>query len=219
MKAGAARGRTCMKTAGDRSSERKTIPMGLGRRFAAGLAGVALAMPGWGGLLLAQVPEPSAFSETYGNWTVRCAVGQAQEGEPGEGEIRRQCALEQRFIWRDGDSGQRRPLLTVVLTAASAGGGMDAVVMTPFGLRFEPGLRLRVDESPGEVLLEFHTCLPDGCVARGPLAADTIDSFRAGRVLHVEAEPAAGGDPFRLEGSLRGFDSASKRLRLEIEGR
>ena len=192
-----------------------------GRCFVAGLAGAALAMLEWGGPLQAQVPGPSAFSETYGNWTVRCAVGQAQEGEPGEGEGEgiRQCAMEQRFIWQDGDSGQRRPLLTVVLTPASAGGGMDAVVVAPFGLLFEPGLRLRVDENPDGTRLEFHTCLPDGCVARGSLDRDMIDSFRAGKVLHVEAEPAAGGDPFRLEGSLDGFTNANKRLLLEFEGR
>lgn len=189
-----------------------------GRCFVAGLAGVALTMLEWGGPLQAQVPGPSAFSETYGNWTVRCAVGPAQEGEPDQGEGVRQCAMEQRFIWQDGDSGQRRPLLTVVLTPVPAGGGMDAVVLAPFGLLFEPGLRLRADENPG-ARLEFHTCFPDGCVARGSLGRDVIDSFRAGSVLHVEAEPAAGGDPFRLEGSLNGFTNANKRLLLEIEGR
>ena len=189
-----------------------------GRCFVAGLAGVALTMLEWGGPLQAQVPGPSAFSETYGNWTVRCAVGQAQEGEPDQGEGVRQCAMEQRFIWQDGDSGQRRPLLTVVLTPVPAGGGMDAVVLAPFGLLFEPGLRLRADENPG-ARLEFHTCFPDGCVARGSLGRDVIDGFRAGSVLHVEAEPAAGGDPFRLEGSLNGFTNANKRLLLEIEGR
>lgn len=189
-----------------------------GRCFVAGLAGVALTMLEWGGPLQAQVPGPSAFSETYGNWTVRCAVGQAQEGEPDQGEGVRQCAMEQRFIWQDGDSGQRRPLLTVVLTPVPAGGGMDAFVLAPFGLLFEPGLRLRADENPG-ARLEFHTCFPDGCVARGSLGRDVIDSFRAGSVLHVEAEPAAGGDPFRLEGSLNGFTNANKRLLLEIEGR
>lgn len=189
-----------------------------GRCFVAGLAGVALTMLEWGGPLQAQVPGPSAFSETYGNWTVRCAVGQAQEGEPDQGEGVRQCAMEQRFIWQDGDSGQRRPLLTVVLTPVPAGGGMDAVVLAPFGLLFEPGLRLRADENPG-ARLEFHTCFPDGCVARGSLGRDVIDGFRAGNVLHVEAEPAAGGDPFRLEGSLNGFTNANKRLLLEIEGR
>ena len=190
-----------------------------GRCLVAGLAGVALTMLEWGGPLQAQVPGPSAFSETYGNWTVRCAVGQAQEGEPDQGEGVRQCAMEQRFIWQDGDSGQRRPLLTVVLTPVPAGGGMDAFVLAPFGLLFEPGLRLRADENPDAARLEFHTCFPDGCVARGYLGRDVIDGFRAGNVLHVEAEPAAGGDPFRLEGSLNGFTNANKRLLLEIEGR
>lgn len=188
--------------------------MRFGRRFVAGVAGAALAMLGWGGPLHAQGSGPSAFSETYNNWTVRCAVEQTQEGESV-----RQCAMEQRFIWQDGDSGETRPLLTVVLTPSLDDGGMDAVVLTPFGLLFEPGLRLRADDDPDAAQLEFHTCFPDGCVARGSLDRDMIDGFRLGGVLHVEAEPAAGGDSFRLEGSLDGFTNANKRLLQEVESR
>ena len=186
--------------------------MRFGRRFAAGVAGAALAMLGWGGPLHAQESGPSAFSETYNNWTVRCAVEQTQEGESV-----RQCAMEQRFIWQDSDSGQTRLLLTVVLTPSLDDGGMDAVVVAPFGLLFEPGLRLRADDHEGTTLA-FNTCVPDGCIAGGPLSPETIWSFRAGTVLHVEAEPADGSDPFRLEGSLNGFTNASKRLLEEVEG-
>ena len=185
-----------------------------GRRFVASVAGAALATLGWGSPLHAQVSGPSAFSETYGNWTVRCAVEQTQEGESV-----RQCAMEQRFVWQDDDSGQRRPLLTVVLTPSPADGGMDAVVLAPFGLLFEPGLRLRADDDPDAARLEFHTCFPDGCVARGSLDRDVIDGFWTGEVLHVEAEPAGGGDSFHLEGSLAGFADASKRLLQETENR
>ena len=188
--------------------------MRFGRRFVASVAGVALAMLGWGSPLHAQVSGPSAFSETYGNWTVRCAVEQTQEGENV-----RQCVMEQRFVWQDGDSGQRRPLLTVVLTPSPADGGMDAVVLAPFGLLFEPGLRLGADDDPGAARLEFQTCFPDGCVARGSLDRDMIDGFRTGEALYVEAEPAGGGDSFRLEGSLDGFADANERLLQEIGNR
>ena len=185
--------------------------MCIGRRFTAGLAGAALAMLAWGGLLQAQESEPSAFSETYGNWTVRCAIEQVQEGESV-----RQCVMEQRFIWRDDESGQSRPLLTITLAPLDT--GMEAVVMAPFGLLFDSGLRLRVDSLEGTTLA-FHTCLPDGCIARGTLPPDVVRSLWAGVVLHVEAEPAAGGDTFRLEGSLIGFSAAGKRLLEEIGDR
>ena len=187
--------------------------MRFGKRFIAGLAGAAFAVLEWGGPLQAQVSGPSAFSETYGNWTVRCAVEPAQEDGDG-----RQCAMEQRFIWQDGESGQQRPLLTVTLTPVPTGGGMEAVVVAPFGLLFGHGLRLRADESRS-VVLRFHTCFPEGCIARGSLGQEMIDGFRAGVVLHVEAEAAAGGESFRLQGSLAGFTSAHKRLLQEVEGR
>ena len=187
--------------------------MTFGRRFAAALAGAALV---WSGALYAQVPKPSSFSETYGDWTVRCAVGEAQEG--GEGaEGRRQCVMEQRFFWRDPESGQTHPLLTVTLVPSIADGGMGAVVIAPFGLRFDSGLRLRADDA-GAVVLSFETCFSDGCIVRGPLDRLAVESFRSGVVLHVEAEPAGGGDPFRLEGSLNGFTDANERL-LEEAGR
>ena len=188
------------------------------RWFAAGLAGAALAVSGWwSGSLYAQVSEPSAFSETYGNWTVRCAVvEETREGESGERS--RQCVMEQRFVWEDPESGRRQPLLTVSVAPLPDAGGMEAVVLAPFGLRFESGLRLRADETRG-VLLSFHTCFANGCIARAPLDPDMIKSFRAGSVLHVEAEPAAGGDPFRLEGSLNGFTHANERLLGEVGSR
>lgn len=174
----------------------------------AGLTAAALAVAGWCGPLRAQEQAPNAFSEIYGNWTVRCAAG-----DEAGGESARQCAMEQRFIWRDDGTGQTRRLLTVTLAPASA--GMEAVAVTPFGLLFGPGLRLRADDLEGEALA-FQTCLPEGCIARSVLTPDTIWSFRAGTVLHVEAEPAAGGEPFRLEGSLDGFSAAHMRLMEEL---
>ena len=176
----------------------------------AGLAAAVLAAAGWSGPLRAQEQAPSAFSATYGDWTVRCAAGGAADAEST-----RQCAMEQRFLWRDDQTGQTRQLLTVSLAPADK--GMEAVAVTPFGLLFEPGLRLRADDQEGEALA-FQTCLPEGCIARGVLTPDTVWSFRAGTVLHVEAEPAAGGEPFRLEGSLNGFSTAHMRLLEEIGG-
>ncbi len=178
----------------------------------AGLAAAVLAAAGWCGPLLAQEQVPSAFSATYGDWTVRCAAGVASVDAAGA-ESPRQCTMEQRFLWRDDETGQTRQLLTVTLVPANR--GMEAVAVTPFGLLFEPGLRLRADDHEGETLA-FQTCLPEGCIARGALTPDTVWSFRAGMVLHVEAEPAAGGEPFRLEGSLNGFSTAHIRLLEEI---
>ena len=193
-----------------RNGRRPGGTIGFARNF---FAGVAFAALGWGVPSHAQVSGPSAFSETYGNWTVRCAV------EEKEGESKRQCVMEQRFFWQDPQSGQRQPLLTVSLVPlAPPGKGFEAVVVTPFGLEFKSGLRLRADEAPSTVLA-FHSCFPNGCIARGPLSPIMIESFRAGVVLHVNAEPAAGGEPFRLEGSLKGFTDAIGRLLGETGSR
>ena len=191
--------------AGLAPSARKAVP-----GIAAVLAAVLAALPPAAGVLAAEDLAPTAFTATYGRWTVRCA----QAAGDGDGESVRRCAMEQRFLWRDDQSGQDRLLLTVTLAAAKDG-GMEATVLTPFGLLMEPGLRLRAD-SGRETVLPFRTCLPAGCVARGTLDPKAVRGFRAGAVLHVEADPAGGGDPFRLEGSLDGFSAASARLRDEV---
>ena len=186
----------------------------LGKWLVMGLTGISLVTAGWIGSPRAQVSVPSAFSETYGNWTVHCAGEPTQE----DGSARR-CAMEQRFVWRDSESGQQRPLLTVSLTPLPADGGMEAIVLTPFGLLFENGLHLRADRQR-TMVFPFHTCYSHGCIVRGSLDRETIDGLRAGAVLNIEAKPAdGGGDPFRLEGSLTGFTDAHKRLLREIESR
>ena len=160
----------------------------------------------WSGPLQAQISAPSSFSETYGSWTVACSTGQTAEGENV-----RQCAMEQRFIWQDEQGGQSRPLLTVTLLPSGEGDDLLAVVLAPFGLLLQDGLRLRADDLDG-IVLPFQTCLPEGCIAEGDLDPTIVASFQAGAVLHIEAEPAGGGDPFLLEGSLQGFSDARRRL-------
>lgn len=179
--------------------------------FRAAAGGAALAALLGFGALAAEAPAPSAFSATYGKWTVRCAAEPSDDGA----DVRR-CAMDQRFLWRDERSGQNRQLLTVTL-AVGKGGGMEATVVAPFGLVLAEGLRLRADAGRGTVLA-FHTCLPGGCIARGVVDAKAVKAFRRGKLLHVEAEPAAGGEPFRLEGSLEGFSAAGDRL-LEEAGK
>lgn len=165
----------------------------------------------WSAPAAAQTPEaaPSAFTETYGTWTVICG-----SEDTGDGESVRRCAMEQRFVWRDEGSGETRQLLTVTLRPA-ADGEVEAVALAPFGLLLPNGLRLRADEAEATVVLDFETCFPEGCVARAPLDAAALWSFRAGLILYVEADPAAGGDLFRLEGSLDGFGAAFARLDSE----
>ena len=184
-----------------------------GKWLVMGLTGISLVTAGWIGSPRAQVSVPSAFSETYGNWTVRCT------GEPTEedGSARR-CAMELRFVWRDTESGRHGPLLTVTLTPLPADGGMEAVVLTPFGLLFENGLHLRADRQR-TMVFPFHTCYSDGCIVRGSLDREMIDGLRAGVVLRIEAKSAEDGNQFRLESPLTGFTGAHKRLLREIESR
>ena len=167
---------------------------------AAALAAV-LIVPG---PLAAQAP--SAFTETYGDWVVRCAIEETGDG----GSIRR-CSMEQRFVVRDDATGDQRLLLSVVLVAND--GGVEAEVLAPFGLLLQSGLRLIADDGPATTL-GFETCYIQGCIARGALDDTILAAFRAGEALHIEADQGS-EEPFRLDGSLRGFSAASDRLQGE----
>ena len=181
----------------------------LARRAAAGaaLAALAHAAP----VAAQDAPPPSAFSETHGAWILRC-VADAEDGDSA-----RRCAMEQRFIWRDPETGRESPLLTVTLTPAPGEDGvatLEATVTTPFGLLFAPGLRLSADDA-APATLAFRFCLPDGCLAQARLAPETLWSFRAGVTLRIVADPASGDRPFHVEGSLDGFSAAYARLAAE----
>ena len=150
----------------------------------------------------ARAQAPSAFSETWGNWTAHCVTAEA------EGEPERRCWMEQRLILRDGESGQSQQL---TITLAPAEDGMEATAFpVPFGQLLASGVRLRADDGDGAVLA-FQTCYPEGCIARGVLSAERVGSFRAGQALHVETD-LAGGGTLSLPGSLDGFTAAHDRL-------
>lgn len=176
------------------------------RRVARRSAAVLAAALFVAGPLAAQAP--SAFTETYGDWVVSCAIE-----ETGDGGSLRRCSMEQRFIVRDEAAGGQRLLLSVVLVATEDG-GVEATALAPFGLLLQPGLRLIADDGPATTL-GFETCYIDGCIARGVLDDTMLAAFRAGETLRIEADTQGSEEPFRLEGSLRGFSAASDRLRGE----
>ena len=152
----------------------------------------------------AQASRPSSFSETYGDWQVKC-------GSPSE-TAPRQCGMEQELHVRDEKTGRSHRLMVVTLMASKKGGGVELSALTPFGLLLARGAKLRIDK--GELFgpLPFWTCLRGGCVLRGPIGASRTTLLGKGKKLHLEMISTA-EKPFNVAISLKGFTNAFKRLR------
>lgn len=168
------------------------------------LLAVALALAWAAGDAGAQAPAPSSFSETYGDWRVKC-------GSPSE-TAPRQCGMEQELRVRDEKTGRSHRLMAVTLTVPKKGGGVELSALTPFGLLLARGAKLRIDEGESFGPLPFWTCLRGGCVLRGPIDAARTALLAKGRKLHLGMISTA-EKPFDVAISLKGFTSAFKRLR------
>lgn len=139
----------------------------------------------------------SSLNETHGDWTVICAVVEAET----------RCLVSQNQT--DGQSGQR--VLTLELVPA-ADGGAEGVLVLPFGLALAAGAGLAVDEKPlAEAALPFSTCLPIGCLVPLDLGQEQLAALKTGEALAVATQANDGGRPVDFSISLKGFTSALER--------
>lgn len=167
-----------------------------GRRgVLAALAAVAMTSSG-------AAQAPSARSETYSDWVVRCQVG--------DDEVQR-CWMMQTL---SRESGNERVLQ---LELAVADGTTRMSLLAPFGLDLSEGAQLMVDEE-AVAALDFHTCLPAGCLVQEDASEALLGALRRGQQLTVGFTVAQGGQPLRLTMSLAGFSAAHNRLRALQDG-
>ncbi|WP_186399062.1 invasion associated locus B family protein [Stappia sp. P2PMeth1] len=74
----------------------------------------------------------TSLNETHGDWTVACATR--------DGVAR--CAITQTQV--SGENRQR--VLSVQIAAVENGAAAEGVLVLPFGLRLDAGVRLAIDE-------------------------------------------------------------------------
>ena len=119
--------------------------------------------------------QPDQLSETYRDWTVSCSSVVAADGEG----VQRVCEMRQEL--RQQDSGQR--VLSVALRRDETGGAVMTLVV-PFGLNVRGEVEITVGDQalPG---IPFETCLPQGCIAGGPLSEAGIEALRRGESAQV----------------------------------
>lgn len=143
----------------------------------------------------------SSLAETYQDWRLSCAIQ----------DNARACAVSQD---QSQKNGQR--LLAVELRPR-ANGGLTGTLLLPFGILFEPGVAVQIDDQPPLGPLKFRTCLPDGCVALFPVDRTLMQKLKAGAVLTLNVTTAA-ETPLSFPVSLKGLGAALDRV-VALSGR
>ncbi|TWI57372.1 invasion protein IalB [Pseudomonas duriflava] len=149
----------------------------------------------------AQTSAPStnankpAATETHGDWTVICRE------VPQEGKV---CAMSQVV---NNQEGQR--MLAVELRPQRD--GLSGFIVLPFGVAVTQGVHLQVDDK-AERSVEFHTCLPVGCIVPLEFDNSAVKDLQKGKALNITARIATGGEAHGPL-SLKGFTKAAERTR------
>lgn len=140
----------------------------------------------------------TSISETHGDWTVACHTAEGAA----------LCAITQTQV----SSENRQRVLAIELKASEGGNVANGLLVLPFGLRLDSGVRLAIDDGATREPLRFSTCLPVGCLV--PLRFDEaiVTELRSGRELSAKAIANDGGQEMAFSISLSGFASALARL-------
>lgn len=139
----------------------------------------------------------TSINETYGDWIVNCAIA----------DNRKTCVFSQ--DQGNAQTGQR--LFGIELQAATPAGQTDGVLLLPFGLKLDDGIKLKIDEQALGQGARFSTCVPAGCVVPVSFPKAATDALRKGEKLIVSATRNDTGEPSTFNVSLNGFTSAMNR--------
>jgi invasion protein IalB len=119
----------------------------------------------------AQLPNgASSISEIYGDWAVDCRLADG----------RKQCRVIQ--IQNNSQTNQR---LLEVEFRIPEDGRMDGTILLPFGLKLDPGARLKLDDETLGGGLRFLTCVPAGCLLPVSFSMTGVDAMKNGKILTV----------------------------------
>ncbi|EXL01666.1 invasion protein [Brucella anthropi] len=139
----------------------------------------------------------ASINEIYGDWTVNCIIADNQK----------RCGFSQ----EQGNSQTGQRLFAIDLKPP-ADGQTNGVLLLPFGLKLDDGVKLKLDEQNLGQGARFSTCVPAGCLVpvRFPIVA--IDAMKKGEKLVVTATRDGGGEVPTFTVSLNGFAAAINRV-------
>ncbi|MDH4990682.1 invasion associated locus B family protein [Aquamicrobium lusatiense] len=139
----------------------------------------------------------SSINETYGDWTINCAIADRQK----------RCGFSQ----EQGNSQTGQRLFAIELQPP-ADGQTNGVLLLPFGLKLDDGVKLKLDEQNLGQGARFSTCVPAGCLVPVSFPTVATDAMKKGEKLIVTATRDGGGEAPTFIVSLAGFTAALNRI-------
>lgn len=139
----------------------------------------------------------ASINEVYGDWTVNCAIA----------DNRKRCGFSQ----EQGNSQTGQRLFAIELQPP-ANGQTNGVLLLPFGLKLDDGVKLKLDDQILGQGARFSTCVPSGCLV--PISFPTVatDAMKKAGKLIISATREGGGETPTLTISLNGFTTAMSRV-------
>lgn len=139
----------------------------------------------------------ASINEVYGDWTVNCAIA----------DNSKRCGFSQ----EQGNSQTGQRLFAIELQPP-ANGQTNGVLLLPFGLKLDDGVKLKLDEQNLGQGARFSTCVPSGCLV--PISFPTVatDAMKKAGKLIITATRNGGGEAPTFTISLNGFTTAMSRV-------
>lgn len=139
----------------------------------------------------------SSINETYGDWNVACRIDNGEKS----------CVFSQ--AQGDGKTGQR---VFAVELRVPKDGRTDGVLLLPFGLKLDDGVKLKIDEQNLGQGARFSTCYQQGCLVPVSFPTVATDAMMKGTNFVVTASNLDGAEAATFTVSLNGFTAAFKRI-------
>ncbi|MHB2265954.1 invasion associated locus B family protein [Aliihoeflea sp. PC F10.4] len=140
--------------------------------------------------------ENTGVTEEFQDWRLQCS--QADNAS-------QTCLLRQE---QTRENGER---LLVVEISKREGSTIRGTALLPFGILFDRGVVLQIDDRAEMDPLSFRTCLPTGCIATFEIDQSMLGQLRMGTALAVKVM-TVNGQEMSFPVSLSGFTSATNRL-------
>lgn len=145
-----------------------------------------------------------ALREVHGDWLVLGAI------QANETSTQKSCVIVQEQIHND----TRQRLLLIELRPDA--GKVTGTLVLPFGLLFQKGVVLQVDEGSRAPAIPFRTALPAGCFIDLEIDALRLSLLKTGKTMQIHAIAADTGQIVTFPVSLNGFASALARAEMIV---
>ncbi|CEJ14834.1 Invasion associated locus B (IalB) protein [bacterium YEK0313] len=147
---------------------------------------------------MAQLPNgATAINETFGDWTVDCRIVEGRKG----------CIMQQ--SQGNQQTGQRSFAIELRVPQTMR---TEGLLLMPFGLNLDQGVKLKIDEQDLGQGARFSTCVPTGCLVPISLPTVATEAMKKGTRLIVTGTTLSSGEAATFNVSLDGFAPALARL-------